>query len=139
MRCSDCNKFVSFNEPEVEVTDETIAGNVVSGRVRIVLQCAECGQELKDAELDFEMEIDHECSKCGKDEEPTFTMDTVNASPNERFQDKDRHGKPIKLARYRKHYYGADLDCKVTCEKCDEEIEVTSSVEEQARGFNELV
>jgi hypothetical protein len=63
MRCPNCQKFVSLEmqEPEVSDLNVTYTGDVayaktfsITGSVRIVRTCADCGQELKDATLDIE-------------------------------------------------------------------------------------
>ena len=61
MRCNDCNKFVSFDdstEPEAEI--EIDEDGQISGTVRIVLTCAECGTELKESNFDVSEEADIE-------------------------------------------------------------------------------
>jgi hypothetical protein len=62
MRCSDCNKFVSFddtNEPEADDADVDAEGHV-SGTVRVYLTCAECGTELKEASFDLNVDMTEE-------------------------------------------------------------------------------
>lgn len=58
MRCPECNKFVGFddgNVDEVEVEiDEDSGAVTVTGRV--VLPCAECGTELKELSVDETVE-----------------------------------------------------------------------------------
>jgi hypothetical protein len=53
MRCPQCNKFVAFDEGNVDDIQAEI--DEVSGEVtiegRIVLPCAECGEELKQLEI----------------------------------------------------------------------------------------
>jgi len=61
MRCPDCCKFVSF-EQEVEA-EADVSGSTVTGTVHVALNCSECGTELKYADLDFEVEVDHDCPK----------------------------------------------------------------------------
>ncbi len=59
MRCQDCNKFVAFddgNVDDVEVELDEDAGTVtITGRV--VLPCAECGAELKELSVDETVEV----------------------------------------------------------------------------------
>lgn len=54
MRCPDCNKFVPFDEGDVDdieaEIDEDTGEVMISGRV--VLPCAECGTELKELNVD---------------------------------------------------------------------------------------
>jgi hypothetical protein len=148
MRCPDCSKFVPFDEPEVEVQSAEVQDTNLDLEVRVVLKCADCGCELKDADLSDSIDLTqhHECKKDRTDEngdeiivDDEFTMDNEpDAEGFDRYQDKDRHGKPIKSMRYMKHYYGATLNCTCKCGRCDEEFSFTTTLEEQASGFNEL-
>lgn len=61
MRCPDCNKFVSFDEPAVEMEDPEISSGSVTASARVALNCAECGTELAEATFDLETEFEHEC------------------------------------------------------------------------------
>ena len=57
MRCPQCNKFVALSsetEPEAELECDD---NSVSGTVRIVLTCEECGEEMKQAEFDVQEDV----------------------------------------------------------------------------------
>lgn len=182
MRCPDCNKFVPFDEPEVEVVSAEVQDTNLDLEVRIVLKCADCGSELKDADIQETIDInDHhtckaekthdvECTECsgsgevdsddGTSEEKVeckecggagsvdedvevddeFTMENEpDAEGFDRYQDKDRNGKAIKSARYMKHFYGATLSSTCKCGRCGEEFSFTTTLEEQASGFNELV
>lgn len=182
MRCPNCSKFVPFDEPEVEVQSAEVQDTNLDLSVRVVLKCADCGEELKDAELSDTIDLhDHhdckaspttevactecdgsgevdsddgtsdekveckECSGAGTVEEDVevddeFTMDNEpDASGFDRYEDKDRNGKPIKSARYMKHFYGANLSATCKCGRCGEEFSFETTLEEQASGFNELV
>jgi hypothetical protein len=144
---------VSFGDPEIEVLSADVNGNIVEGNVRIALQCGDCGQDLKDAELEFSIEILHECKPealaAAKKAKTADALDGENgefelvedctAEPVDRFADKDRHGKKIKSMRYMKHFYGAEVMAEVKCCKCGEVFTVSDTVEESASGFNELV
>lgn len=58
MRCNDCNKFVSFDTEETPVVnDVSVEGGRVIVDVRRVLNCAECGTELKAADLSLDGEL----------------------------------------------------------------------------------
>lgn len=131
MRCPDCSKFVSFDQQEPEI-EADLDGETVTGTVRLVLACAECGGELKEANLDFEADVDHEC---GNEE---YEITDTSGDVNDRYETTDKNGKPIS-PRYQKHYYGADISITVHCSGCDEDIAVSALVEEQASGFDELV
>jgi phage FluMu protein Com len=144
MRCPDCNKFVAYGEGEVEITDVSVNDDEVSGSVRIMLPCGDCGTELKDAEIDFNISIDHECAEgtAPMDEDSVderYEIESESADFTERMQDKDRHGKQIKSYRYMRHFYGAEVHVEVKCNVCGESFSVSDTVEEMASGFNELV
>ena len=133
MRCGNCNRFVSFDEPEVEIAGEVAAKGILTADVRIVLKCVDCGTELKEASLFMEEEY---CLPCSCE----HTVDEVEivAEPSERYETKDKKGKPIKNTRYQKHFYGADIIAEVKC-TCGETVNVIHSLEEQASSFDELV
>lgn len=62
-RCSSCNKFVSYGDPEfgnvdVEATRDGDTTVQVSGSVEMNLVCGECGDTLKSGIIDFEQTID---------------------------------------------------------------------------------
>lgn len=142
MRCPDCNKFASFDadtEPELEsrVDDE----GVVNVTARIVNTCLECGTELTDATFDLEIDLSSEIvphlDKCADGKKGGLTVD-VSAERTERYEEKDRHGRPIKLARYRKHYYGVEVEAIVTC-GCGEEFKGTDDDEMTAGSMETLV
>jgi hypothetical protein len=144
MRCPDCNKFVSYDEPEVEVESAELDGDGIHVNARVILKCGECGTELKDAEIEGSIDIEHECAEDGKPDdgfaegEDQFEIEeNPDAEPTDRLQDKDRHGKPIKSFRYMKKFYGFSSDVPCHCKKCGEDFTVTVSGEEQASGFNE--
>lgn len=69
MRCPDCNKFVSLETQEPEVSDLAVTHNepedaagehtfTITGSVRIVRNCGECSNELKEATLEIEQEAE---------------------------------------------------------------------------------
>lgn len=136
-RCTDCNKFVSYGDIQTEIVDERVDGDMVIIEVRIVLTCADCGAELKEATLEFEQEIDHECASAETDEE-RYEITASSADATDRRQTKDRHGKPIKNPRYAKQFYGASVAVGVKCRWCGETFDVSGDVEEQASAFEEL-
>jgi hypothetical protein len=133
MRCPDCNKFVSYDEQEPEITDIDIDGDVVRGSVRVVLPCAECGTDLKECEMEFEI---------GIKQQPTageWEIDDSSAELSSRTVDKDRHGKQIKNARYMKTMYGASIKVTLKTEAVEEEfLELECEVEEAASAFEEV-
>ena len=150
MRCPDCNKFVSYDEPQTEVQSVEIDGDSVRANVSVQLNCQECGNTLKDAEIEAEEVINHECKPDGEREEGA-TPDADfkegdeqyeiendgDAEGTNRTETKDRHGKPIKSSRYMKSFYGFTLKTELKCLKCGETFSVSLEGEEQASAFNE--
>lgn len=151
MRCSQCNKFVSYDEPQCECgSDPEIDERAVRASVTVQLNCADCGTTLKDAEIEAESEFAHECKPEAerqpdwkpdpeyKDGEDQFELeDAGDPEGTSRLENKDRHGKPIKLMRYMKQFYGFTMEPEIKCRKCGETFSVTLEGEEQASGFNE--
>lgn len=141
MRCPDCNKFVSYDteqDPEVESEDVDGEGTFTAS-IRRVLTCGECGADLKETTFDIEQSADVP-AKCEKNDGGAhdFSVLECSASPTERTQTKDRHGKPIKSARYMKHFYGIEGEAQIKCDHCDHEVTVQFSDEAQASSFDEL-
>lgn len=155
MRCPDCNKFVAYDEATVEFESAVVTEQCLEVTARVVLPCAECGGELKDATIDCTVDFDHECKKDGKpdedydpesgkqfeieDEQFEIEDEYPEATPTDRMEDKDRRGKQIKNYRYMKRFYGFEAQFELRCRKCGEKFTVDVSGEEQASGFNELV
>lgn len=163
MRCDQCQKFVSFDtdkEPEdldLNVTDD----GEVSGSVRIVNACAECGQDLTETTLDVEMSFaddiekhreekkaEHEASEALKPEDERVSFDesehdsvsisSSEATRSDRRQTHDRRGKLITRSRYQRQYYGAEVAVTVEC-KCGEDFEHSEVFEAQASSMDSLI
>ena len=140
MRCPDCNKFVAYDYPEPEIMSEDTTGDTYTADVRVVLACADCGTELKDAEMSVEIDLsgEHDCPKADDPDADTgYSIDNSSAEFTERRTTIGPKGKPIPF-RYQKQYYGAELTVELTCSACGDTITVTGDTEEQASGFNEL-
>lgn len=118
MRCPDCNKFVSQELQDPEVNDLTIdgSGNVMAD-VRIVAACADCGTELKEANLQIEEDLSDTLAGHldGDEGEHSLEIEEEGVESIDDYKTTDRHGKPIKNPRYQTHLYGARVDFKVTC------------------------
>lgn len=59
MRCPDCCKFVSLDtdvDPEVDLEVDDTTGEI-TGTVRIVNACQDCGNELAEATFDVDVEF----------------------------------------------------------------------------------
>lgn len=152
MRCPDCNKFVSYDEPQCEVNSVELDETLVRASVTVQLNCQDCGGTLKDAEIEAEAEIRHECKPEAErdkdwkpeadykpdDGESQYEVESDgDAEGTNRMETKDRHGKPIKSSRYMKSFYGFTLESEIKCRKCGEVFGVTVEGEEQASAFNE--
>ena len=133
-RCSYCNKLVSYGEPEIEVSDERVEDGVAMASVRVALTCAECGSEVKEANLDFEESMDHDCEKA---QEPDYSHSSTDWTATERVDRRMKNGKPSHHKTWRT-YYGANVQMVFVCDHCGQQVEVGGTVEEQASGFEEL-
>jgi hypothetical protein len=163
VRCDQCSKFVSFDtdrEPEDLSLDVTDDGSV-SGSVRIVNACADCGQDLTEANLEVEMDLSGEVEEHREDmkkahdeeqaakpederepyDEATHDMLSISSSEavrSDRRQTHARNGKLISNPRYQRQYYGAEVTVGIEC-KCGETFERTEVFEEQASAMESLV
>ena len=161
MRCPDCNKFVSFDtEQDPELNLDFDDEGRITGDARIVNACAECSTELKEHTFDVDSEDlvsvleDHrdeviaklvadgmdkaEAEQQAQADHIIESIDDDGGSRTERTQDKDRNGKPIKRARYAKHFYGFEATVTATC-KCGEQFTTTVADEVQGSGMEEMV
>ena len=156
MRCPDCNKFVSYDDPECEVDSVEIDENTVRASVTVNLNCADCSGTLKSATIESETEFEHTCKPVGERDadwkpDPDFSADDMEAGDqfeleddgepegDSRMETKDRNGKPIKSARYMKTFYGFTLSSSVKCRCCGEVFSVETKGEEMASAFEEQV
>lgn len=150
MRCPECNKFVSYDDPQCEVGSVELDGDTVRSNVTVQLCCQTCGGTLKDAEIEADTQIEHKCkpeAERDKDWKPDADYKTDddqyeiesdgNAEGTNRTETKDRHGKPIRSSRYMKSFYGFTLEIEIKCRKCGDVFGVTLEGEEQASAFNE--
>lgn len=162
MKCPSCNKFATYDlgaEPELDID---IENGVVTGTVRIVLTSECCGDELKEATFDVEIDLakeledelrdalnlpnDAEIDLSDDDIEVSITEES--ASLTDRRESTSRHTKkdgtvverPIPF-RYQKQYYGALVEVTVQASKGDTTVTVAGKYEDetQASGMEELV
>lgn len=142
-RCPSCNKFVGIEaaEPEVNSVEVEADGEAVRADVRLALVCLECGEELSEYNFEIEAEIDEVSTHAQAHDEAgvEYTLDVEDngAEAFDRYQTQDRHGKPIKNMRYQRHFYGVNVDVKVTC-SCGQEFDAQLTGEEQASAFDQL-
>lgn len=132
MRCGSCNKFVSFDsntEPETEDFKVDDDGNV-TGTVRIVNTCADCGEELKEASLDVEEEpLPDVKSHLDEEKEHELELEVDSSERTERSEGKGRGTRT---------FYGASVSYTVTC-SCDADFQASgeTTVEIQASSMEE--
>jgi len=142
-RCPDCGIFVSLEQADPEVDSlEIDDGGHITGEVRIVLACAECGTEMKETTIQIDTEpsqelADHIQSHKDAGDEYILFIEDSGVEATDRMQTVDRHGKPIKNYRYMRHFYGFTLTVTVTC-GCDSEFEIELEDDEQASAFEDL-
>ena len=136
MRCDQCNRFVSYDlPPQAEILDHEIANLTAKAQVRIVLTCAECSTELKETEIEITAAIEHACGEGMSDDD--FEMEEPDVEGTDRIESLSKKGRAIP-ARYRRTFYGAEVKFKCTCQRCEEEIELSASGEAPASEFDEL-
>lgn len=133
-RCPDCNKFVSLDEPEVEVDGEDLISGGVCIEVTITLQCAECGTELKSHTLVHEDIVS--CPNCGEDNLDELSLEDVEATGQEIYEDAFSVKTGRKLKNQQK-YYGAEISYTVVCAKCEESTAYTAIVRDLPGAFEE--
>ncbi len=123
MRCPDCNKFVSYDEPQTEVQSVEIEAEEALDH-----ECKPEGERGEDAKPDADFKEGDEQYEIEND---------GDAEGTSRTETKDRHGKPIKSSRYIKSFYGFTLETEVKCLKCGQTFGVQLEGEQQASSFNE--
>lgn len=108
MRCDQCNKFAAYDdstEPEVDLNFDADTGDV-NAQVRIVLTHDECGQELKEANFDFDEIVPRAILKAHKGDDHDLEMEVDNAELTSRSEGS---------GRYMKTFYGAGVDVALRC------------------------
>jgi hypothetical protein len=125
MRCPDCNKFASYDEPEVE---ENSIDDATSIEVTVGLNCADCGGRLKEAQITLALgeEPSHQDPAC--DGTWMVKNDAVDYEPSTRTEG---------TGRGTKTFYGAKASWTVECDTCHASHEVTAANDEQASNFEE--
>lgn len=132
-RCSSCNLFCSLDEPEFDAQEPEFDGEEVSVEIAATFasQCCSDTAATADYTATGSPEFEHaETCVSGKAGEAEYTVEAADPQATDRFQGKDRHGKPIKRARYRRHFYGVEVDVTISCDECGAEATVTASDEQ---------
>lgn len=149
MRCQSCNKFVSFDtdaEPEEESQD--VDGTNFTATYRRVLQCSECGDDLKEATLELEYDFgdDVKTDKATDEKEApaTETEDKEEATEPEthehEFEIESCAAEATTGSVSRRVTYGVKLSVEVECsvEGCKAHATFECEESEQASSFEEL-
>ena len=142
MRCPTCNRFASYGEVQAdEESSEIVDNDSVVVSVRVVLPCSECGEELKEKNIEFELAIDHGCGEADDTADDTageYELISTDVESIEELQTHTATGKEIS-ARQRKNVYGAKVTVTISCPKCQEQITLEGSESAPASEFEELV
>ena len=132
MRCPDCSKFVSM---ETEIDEPTIDLNntTVSCEVHISRNCADCGTELKSADLSLECDLIEVCA----DLAGCFNADGTEKEGHDVTLEEDGV-EPLEEGggRYAKSYYGASVNFSVKC-SCGKEASTSVTDKVAASDFEE--
>lgn len=110
MRCDQCNKFASYDDstdPEVDV--DLSDDGTFSGQVRVVLTCADCSQELKEASFEFDGEIPEEVRDQHQGDGHSLSLDADDNELTSRYEGKGRYAKTF-------YGYRAGLDLSCSCQ-----------------------
>jgi len=115
MRCPSCNKFASqsidSNEPEMDIDIDDTTGQI-TGTVRIVVTAECCGDELKEATLDVDIDFpDADVLKKHQGKKHSLSIDQLSVEAVDEYQTTDRRGKPIRNPRYQTHRSSKGTEC----------------------------
>jgi hypothetical protein len=133
MRCPDCNKFVPLDvdgDPEVELEADETTGEV-TGTVRIVNACQECGTELTEATFDVDVEFSgaaEHMEKYPEDEAHALELEEPTVDRTSRYTGKGRGTKT---------FYGAEGVLTVRC-RCGQTWNSPWTDEVQASSMDSL-
>lgn len=151
MRCPNCNKFVPFDtEVEPEEQGQEVGGTTFTASYRRVLQCGECGEDLKEATLEVEYDFSKDVQAedeaeegDGSKREPhehEFEIESCDVEATTGAVTKCRDGRPIRSSRYMKTLYGVKCAVEVKCgvDGCEAQASFECEQDEQASAFEEL-
>lgn len=134
MRCPSCNKFVAYEEVDPEVELSVDNEGHVTGSVRIVNSCAYCGEELKEANFDVDIDAHVGANDASFDKHKGHELGVDS-------DEIDRTSRVEGKGRGAKTFYGASVGIVVNCEECEGTPVVatlTWSDDEQASSMDEL-
>jgi hypothetical protein len=134
MRCQQCCKFVGQEPAEPQIDSIEIHDGEVTCDVTLEINCIECGSALKSGSFNMQETVPEDLLKDHQGEDHDIEVQEDGSEAIDEYETKDRHGKPIKNARYQTHLYGARVDFTVKC-SCGTDI-YTSSVEDKMAASN---
>lgn len=145
MRCSDCNKFVSYDQAEPELTSFQVDSGKgeaeITGTVHVDLNCGECGTTLKSADIDIDHNITVPCIDTADDGGDSLPGGAQGAGPRSgghEMEITEESAEPSERTEGRgrgmKTFYGAEITVEVVC-SCGAKAESTWMVDEQASDF----
>lgn len=150
-RCPDCNKFVGLEAGDPEAEKPEVNGSEVTASIRVVLNCTECGSEMKEWNAELSGTVSDEASEhtdahdeAGEEYELTAEWEgdpevSDDMRPRHKPKPSKKTGKikPVPY-RYQIHYYKVSGTIKFTC-SCGAELgNVELEDEIEASGFDEL-
>lgn len=124
-RCENCNKFVGLEMGDVEADDLECSDGNLTGSIRIVRNCADCGNELKEARFDLDESVDLSHNERPADFEHEVAVE-ANLEPLEESG-----------GRYKKSYYGAFGHFSLRC-TCEATLEVKWTDKLPASSMDDL-
>lgn len=138
-RCGDCNKMVSLDvdtDPEETSATLSFSGDADDKTrtadydvdIRIVNTCADCGNELKEANFNMSGSFDIDCSDFTEDDMVGWSIEVEGLSRTERGGEN----------RYSKKYYGFEGDIVLRDSGNDELERVNVGEDMQASGMDEI-
>jgi hypothetical protein len=133
MRCPECNKFVSLDtegDPEIELEADETTGEV-TGTVRIVNACADCGAEMTEATFDVDVDFPEAAKHMAEhpdDEAHALDLEDPSADRTDRSEGKGRGTRT---------FYGAEAEFTVSC-RCEFKETKPWSDDIQASHMDEL-
>jgi hypothetical protein len=149
-RCPDCNKFVSYGDPNTEGISVELNDDKLSFSGEMYLTCGDCSTDLSSASLEDDEDVSNYFkAKPDEDKGETAEYELVSEEieATDRTADKDRKGKKITNLRYAKRFYGVSVQCTI-CQTIlnkegetigePEEAEIELAAEEQASGFESM-
>jgi phosphate-selective porin len=131
-RCNDCNKFVSLDtDVEPDESDPTLSFSSTADydvNITIANNCAECGTELRTAELNLSGSFDIDIDEYDEDNRDNWTVEVQDLCRIERGEGKGRV----------KTFYGVECTFVLMDEDGNELERLNDSADIQASHMDEV-